>query len=141
LCTCISYYTNALYNLQLFILLIVITIGNRGGAQAVAMLGNYVEIVFTCLAQGFPSVDRMWWNTPFNGSVLSETRFDHLSAISVMLLNGTMEYKHSGQYVCHASNSLIKRYFVFQVVVKGELYDHIQTVYTVTTKYTLYSLV
>jgi len=39
-----------------------------------------------------------------------------------MLLNGTMEYKHSGQYVCHASNSLIERSFAFQVVIKGELY-------------------
>ena len=64
----------------------------------------------------------MWWDIPFNGTILSESRFNNSGAVSVMLLNGTMEYKHSGQYVCHASNSLIERSFAFQVVVKGELY-------------------
>ena len=110
------------WNLLLFILFIDVTVGNRGVAQAVAKLGSSVQIVFTCLAEGFPAVNRMWWDIPFNGTVSSESTFSNLGAVSIMLLNRTMEYKHSGQYVCHASNFLIERSFAFQVVVKGELY-------------------
>ena len=99
-----------------------IIVGNRGDTQAVAKLGSSVQIIFTCLAEGFPAVNRMWWDIPFNGSGVSELRFSNLGAISVMIMNSTMEYKHSGHYICHASNYLIERSFAFQVVVKGELY-------------------
>ena len=105
----------------MLILLIDIYITNRGDANVVTKLGNPDQIIFTCVAEGYPAVHKMWWDVPFNGTVLNETRITNTAAISTIQLNGTIEYKHSGQYVCSASNSVIERSLAFQVVVKGEL--------------------
>ncbi|XP_065909225.1 cell adhesion molecule DSCAM-like isoform X2 [Dysidea avara] len=96
-----------------------IYITNRGDANVVTKLGNPDQIIFTCVAEGYPAVHKMWWDVPFNGTVLNETRITNTAAISTIQLNGTIEYKHSGQYVCSASNSVIERSLAFQVVVKG----------------------
>ena len=94
---------------------------NSGNTRFVTELGRYHHIQFICVAEGVPAIDKIWWDIPFNGNVLTEIELVDGSVHSTMTLNTTMEYQHSGQYICRASNSVIKRFLVYHVIVKGEL--------------------
>ena len=93
-------------------------------ATSVTTTVNSSDVVrFGCQASGVPTVTSFEWSYPPNVTFIKSNlqySHDNASVTSNGNVFGKMEYKHSGEYRCYATNGIIKNPLVFKLTVKGK---------------------